>query len=355
MITFGFGLGLLFSMIATPLVRGLARKWGVLDVPNQERKRHGSPVPLLGGIAILMALAAACFLMRDSLVGGFFLPKHLAGILLGAAVLAAGGAIDDKFNLKPVFSIISPVLAAGLVIASGIGIDVISNPFGGVMHLDLWNIPVATAGGLTYYLSLPGDALVFVWLLGMMYTTKLLDGLDGLVSGLTVIGLVVIALLALQPAFGQPELARFSMIAAGVFGGFLFYNARPASIFLGEGGSTLAGYLLGVVAIISGAKIGTALLVMAVPILDVAWTIFRRAILERKSFASADAGHFHHRLIGLGLTQGQAVAVFWAFAATFGAAALFVPRGWKVASFAIIAALFVAASYIQWKRSRKNP
>lgn len=348
----GFLIGLTAALLATPLIRWAARRVGVMDAPDAGRKRHAHPTPLLGGIAIFLAFVVGVVATRGDLTGGFLLPKHLAGIVLGALILVVGGAIDDRRSLKPAVQLLFPAAAALTVIASGIGIEYVTNPFGGLINLDLWRIQLFALGGVPYGLSLPGDLLVFVWLMVMMYTTKLLDGLDGLVSGLGVIGAVVVALISLRPEIGQPELARLAMIAAGAMAGFLAFNARPASIFLGEGGSTLVGYLLGTMAILSGAKIGITLLVVAVPFLDVAWTVFRRLVLERKPVSGADLGHLHFRLQELGLSPWGTVLVFWGFAAAFGGVGLFLQHREKTLAFVLLAAVFVLSSFLmrRWKR-----
>lgn len=346
--------GYCLALALTPLIRLLARRTGVLDAPDQARKFHGKPIPLLGGLAIFVAVAVGAVALRGSLLGGFLLGKHLAGIVIGALVLVIGGALDDRYDLPPWAQICFTVTAALAIVASGIGVDVITNPFGGVLHTDLWHLTVFTWHDAPYRLSLPGDIITFGWLLMMMYATKLLDGLDGLVSGLTVIGAVVVALLALTPEMGQPELASFALIVAGAFAGFLFYNSRPASIFLGEGGSTLAGFLLGTLAILSGAKIGITMLVMAIPLLDLLWTIFRRFVLARRSIAAPDAQHLHFLLVASGVSPGVTVALFWLFAAAFGGAGLFIPGRAKVLAFILLVALFVAVTVAVRQWARRN-
>ncbi len=346
MILYGFIAGLIFSLILTPAVRALAKRLGVLDVPDADRKRHAAPVPLLGGIALFFSITLGVLLTRNQLLGGFLLPKHLAGILAGGLILVIGGALDDRYRLKPIVQLAFPAAAALAIIASGIGIDYVTNPFGGVFRLDSLHFHLFSAGGTPYQLTLPGDLFTFVWLMLIMYTTKLLDGLDGLVSGLGVIGATVLALLSLTSEVGQPELARLAMIAAGACGGFLLYNVRPASIFLGEGGSTLVGYLLGVFAILSGAKIGITLLIVAVPLMDVLWTVFRRFALERSPVTRGDAGHLHFRLVALGLSPGAAVIVLWLFAAGFGGAGLFLRGRQKAMALILLAAVFVAVSLL---------
>lgn len=351
MVLYAFTAGFLLALAATPLTARFARKIGAVDHPDGDRKTHARPTPLMGGLAIFIAFVAAALLIRDGLLGGFLLPKHLAGILFGGFVLMIGGALDDRYRLRPAYQLAFPALAALVVIASGIGADLITNPLGGTFRLDLWEIPLFEHAGNPYHLTLPADLFTFAWLMGMMYTTKLLDGLDGLVTGLGAIGFVVIAMLSLTPEVAQPELARLAMAAAGAAGGFLFFNARPASIFLGEGGSTFIGFLLGVMAILSGGKIGVTLLVLAVPIMDVAWTIARRIQL-RRSITQGGVDHLHFRLVRWGVPPGRAVFLFWLFAAAFGGAGLFIRGKQKLLALGILAILFIVITL--WLRHRPH-
>lgn len=351
---YAFLSGLLLAAAFTPAVRFFARRFGIVDLPDQRRKTHEKPTPLLGGAAVFAAFAFTVLLLRSELLGGFLLGKHLLGLLGGSAILILGGILDDRYRLRPAYQLAFPALASCVVIASGIGADYVTNPLGGLVRLDLWNITLFQNGGVPYQLTLPADLFTFAWLMGMTYTTKLLDGLDGLVTGLGVIGFAVIALLSLTPEVGQPELALLAMAAAGALGGFLLFNARPASIFLGEGGSTLVGFLLGAMALLSGAKIGVTLLVLAVPIMDVAWTIGRRFVSGR-SIAEGDADHLHFRLVRGGLTSGQTVALFWMFAAAFGGAGLFIRGREKLLALAILAILFLLTTFILRKRAHERP
>ncbi len=350
MVLNAFLYGLVFSLIATPIARFFAEKFGILDHPDGARKFHDRPTALLGGLAIFASFALAAWCLRGALLGGFLLEKQLLGVLVGGLILVLGGALDDAYTLRPSRQLVFPALAALAVIASGIGTDFVTNPFGGLIRLDVWKLTLFHLGGVPYHLTLPADLFTFVWLMGMMYTTKLLDGLDGLVSGLGVIGFVVIALLSLTPEVAQPELARLAMAAAGALGGFLIFNARPASIFLGEGGSTLVGFLLGTMAILSGAKIGITLLILAVPIMDVAWTILRR-LLSRRSVAEGDAEHLHFQLVRGGLSPARTVGLFWLFAAAFGGAGLFIRGRQKLLALAILAILFMLVIFILRRRA----
>ena len=351
MILIAFLSGLLLSLALTPLVRAFAFKTGAMDRPDGGRKRHERATPLYGGLAVFLAFAASALWLRSDLLGGFLHAKHLAGILLGAATLVLGGLLDDRFDLKPRHQLFFTATAALIIIASGIGADVITNPLGGVLRLDHWQLMLFTRHGVPYRLILPADLFTFAWLMTMMYATKFLDGVDGLVSRLGVIGMTVLALYGLTPEAGQPELSRLAMMAAGAFGGFLFYNARPASIFLGEGGATLTGFLLGVIAIMAGGKIGTTLMVMAVPLMDLVWTVIRR-LLDGSSPMRGDDGHLHFRLQQLGLTPGVTAALFWLFAAAFGGAGLFLEGNAKLLALAILAILFMTGAI--WLRLRNR-
>jgi len=346
--------GFLAALAITPVVRFFAKKKGILDRPDGARKRHAAPTPLLGGVAVFAAFALAVGLSLGGLLGGFLPAKHLIGILCGGLILVVGGYLDDRYDLPPRVQILFPTAAALAVIASGIGASVITDPLGGVLHLDAWQWTVFSWRGAPYRLTLPADLFTFAWMMGMMYTTKLLDGLDGLVSGLGVIGFTVLAVYSLSPLAAEPELARLAMGAAGASGGFLFYNARPASIFLGEGGSTLIGYLLGVLAILAGGKIGVTLMILAVPIMDAAWTIVRR-LLQRRSVAQAGRDHLHFLLVRQGLSPGKTTLLFWLFAAGFGGIGQFIGGWQKLLALAILGILYAAVAFILSKRHHGKP
>jgi len=322
-----FAVSLVIALSLTPWLRRLAVKWGVVDYPDSERKLHSMPMPLLGGGAIFIAFTITAFawaLNSDILLGKDLSLKALLGLTAGGLLIMIGGYLDDRYRLSPRQQIIWSILAALAVIVAGIGAQVITNPWGGgLIALDQWKIEIIRLGGVPYYFTVAADLLTFVWLLGMMYTTKLLDGLDGLASGIGAIGSLVIFGLTQFTPFYQPSVGLLAVILAGACLGFLVWNWHPAKIFLGEGGSLYIGFVLGVLAIISGAKIATTLLVMGIPILDVAWVIVRRLFFDKKSLAAADRGHLHHRLLDIGLSHRQAVAVLYALTALFGLTALF--------------------------------
>lgn len=329
-----------------PGIRALAHHIGALDRPGDapERKVHRTPTPLLGGMAIFFAFFILVFIAHALGVDfrmSAIREKHLIGIFIGATILMIGGFLDDRFRLTPLRQFLFPLLAVVVVIGSGIGITYITNPLGGQVQLDQWQGIILWFQKIPYKVTLPADLLTVVWLLGMMYTMKFLDGLDGLVSGVTGIGALVVAALALDPVVGQPATAILAVILAGSFFGFLPWNWNPAKIFLGEGGSLLAGFLLGVLAIISGSKITTTALVVGIPILDTLWVILRRLIQEHHSPFLGDRKHLHHRLLDLGLSQRKAVSILYFLAAYFGITALFLQSQGKLIALIILSILMV--------------
>lgn len=333
------------ALAVTPLVRGLAHASGVIDRPDAARKLHAVPVPLLGGMAILAALVAgvAAAVWLGALPGTHIKEKYLIGLLAASSILAFGGALDDRLNLRASRQIIWPVLAALVVVASGIGVTYITNPLGGQLHLDRIQETVLWWHGIPYKVTLLADLFTVAWLVCMTYTTKLLDGVDGLVSGVAVIGALTIAAVSVTRDVSQPDTAMLALAIAGAFAGFLAFNWRPASIFLGEGGSTLAGFLLGTLAIISGGKIATALLVLGLPIFDAAMVIFGRWA-DHRPITSGDRTHLHLRLRDLGFTERQVVLFYWFIAAFFGISSL-VLQGWeKVAALLMVASVLMAVT-----------
>ncbi|HTM68680.1 MAG TPA: MraY family glycosyltransferase [Candidatus Binatia bacterium] len=339
----------------TPVIRALAWRLGVVDEPDDARKRHGRPVALMGGLAIFLtiALTVTAAVALGWLPGDHIHGKYLAGIIAAALVLAVGGMLDDAYDLPPKRQILWPLLAACVIVASGIGVKYVTNPFGGQLFLDRYVATVLWFGGIPYKVSLIADLFTVCWLLGMTYTTKFLDGLDGLVSGITVIGALVIAAVSVMKDVSQPDTAMLALIIAAAFFGFLLYNASPASIFLGEGGSTMAGFLLGTLAIISGGKIATALLVLGLPLFDAALVIFRR-LRQRRSPAAGDRSHLHFRLLDLGFTPRQVVLFYYFIAALFGTATLIL-QGWeKAVAIGLLASVLVALTAAGLSAYRKR-
>lgn len=313
---------LISSFALGSLIKVFAIKVGVIDKPKEDRKIHQKETPLLGGMAIFLSFFIVLYLVRDQLLAGNLEFRHWFGFFIGACFLMLGGFLDDKYNLKARYQIIWPLLAAISIIMGGVNIEKITNPFGGYLYLQFFS-PI----------------IIFIWLMGMMYTTKLLDGIDGLVTGVTTVGGAIIFLFTMTATYFQPDIGIAALILVGSCLGFLILNWYPAKIFLGEGGSLLLGYILGVLAIISGGKIAITLLIMGIPILDVAWTIIRRWREGKNPFKFADRKHLHFRLFDLGLNQRQIVALYCAFALIFGLSAVFLQSIGKILAIVILVLL----------------
>ncbi|MBI4437780.1 undecaprenyl/decaprenyl-phosphate alpha-N-acetylglucosaminyl 1-phosphate transferase [Candidatus Uhrbacteria bacterium] len=333
-------LAFVLSFLLTVFVRRLALASGAVDRPSSVRKIHTRPVARLGGLAIFLSLAAVVIgilATSDALTSGEITRLHYIGVLLGGSVLMIGGALDDRYNLPPHTTIIAPILAALVAIGFGIEVDKLTNPLGGVLLLAPWQ----------------SDVLVFAWLMIVMYTTKFLDGLDGLATSVTGVGTFMILLLALTTVYFQPDVALLSSVSVGALLGFLFWNVHPASIFLGEGGSTLVGFLLGILAVISGGKVATALLVLGIPLLDVVWVVARR--MREGGLARVFVGdkkHLHHRLLALGWGQTRIVILYVAVALAFGLTALFLQSRQKLVALIVLSLVMVltALFFVQKER-----
>jgi UDP-GlcNAc:undecaprenyl-phosphate GlcNAc-1-phosphate transferase len=187
-----------------------------------------------------------------------------------------------------------------------------------------------------------------------MYATKFLDGLDGLVSGISVIGALSIAGLCLLTKFYQPDVASLALIMAGAFAGFLVFNVHPAKIFLGEGGSLFAGFLLGVLAIISGSKFATTLLILGLAGLDLISVVFQRLFEKQHSIFQGDQKHLHFRLLKAGFSYWGAVLFYWLIALFFGASALLMGTREKVIALVILMSASFIFINILSKREKLN-
>lgn len=329
----------IFSYLLTHLVIRFAFRFKIVDYPDRERKIHKKVTPLMGGVAIFMIFFIAIFVFLPQLLVGDLSINHWLGFAIGSLVLMIGGVLDDRYNLPAHVQIIFPIIASVLPILGGVRIEHLSGPGG-----DIFNIS-----------SFLSAILIIFWLLAMMYTTKLLDGVDGLVSGLGLIGALVIFVFTSTTQYFQADIALAALLLAAAILGFFILNFYPAKIFLGEGGSLFIGYALGVLAIISGGKIAIALLIMALPMMDVAWTILRRLYKGKNPFHFADRDHLHHRLLKIGLSSIQTVFVFYVFALLFGLAALFLQSQGKFLALLILLVIMLSLIifFNLWEKRRR--
>jgi UDP-GlcNAc:undecaprenyl-phosphate/decaprenyl-phosphate GlcNAc-1-phosphate transferase len=303
--------------LVSPLTR-LAREKGLLHHPTHPRQVHTTPLPRLGGIVMFIAFTVGIAVSFSLPVTRF--PEEVERILLlvaGAAIIVAVMAYDDLVGISPLPKLGWQVGAAALIILPrlrgpdhGLVIEQFNNPFGGVFEL-------------TLMLAVP---VTFLWIVGMMNTLNWVDGLDGLAGSITLIAAGVLFVHTFFRPEGNPQFT-ISLLAVALGAavlGFLPHNWHPARIMMGDSGSMFLGYALGVIAIIGGAKIATALLALWLPIVDVAWVIIYR-LLNGRSPLEADRGHLHHRLLDLGWTQQQIVLLFAGLSTALGIAALIIP------------------------------
>lgn len=355
----------ILSFLFTILVKNWAIKHKLYDQPAP-RKVHSRPIPRLGGLAFFVSffLLILFFLIFKPDMSRFspwlwlggLVDKKLLGVLIGAIILIIVGIIDDKKNLPPVTKLSWQIIAALVVIASGIGIDYIRNPFGGpFIYLDHWQIPIHLYSQ-TYHFVVLGDLFVIAWIVLIINVMNFLDGLDGLAAGVSFIALMVLFSLSLLPEVNQLQTALLCIIAAGAIAGFLPHNFFPAKIFMGDTGSMFLGYIIAVLAVISGGKVATSLLVLGFPVLDGLWVVGRRLIHKSSPFL-ADKKHLHHRLLAIGLNQKQAVLLIYLLSICFGVVALISNTKGKLGAFiGLLAVMLILATtliMIEWKKEHK--
>jgi UDP-GlcNAc:undecaprenyl-phosphate GlcNAc-1-phosphate transferase len=309
----------ILAFLATPVIIKLAGKLGIIDDPKKNKHPkviHTYPVPRGGGIPIFVALLV-CSLI--------FLPidKHIVGILIGAAILIVMGTLDDKYNLNPYLRLALGFVAAVAPIAAGIGISFISNPLGGVIDLSHPQIGF-TLFGTVHNIWVISDIFAIFWIVFMMNMVNMgAKGVDGQLSGVTVVAALSIAFLSLRYSadIAQWPVIILAAITAGSYLGFLPWHIFPQKIMPGYGGSTLAGYLLAVLSILSTTKVGVLMVVLGVPMIDTGYTIIRR-IINHKSPVWGDRGHLHHKLLDVGLSKRQVAFFYWGVTAILGFLAL---------------------------------
>ncbi len=301
------------TVLLTPVIRKLAISRGIVDQPGGRRINKG-PIPRMGGLAIVLAFWLvilgfgitqpwAIEFTERSFLG---IDRNLFGVLLGAFILAVTGIVDDVRSLPPFVKLGAQLLAAICIPLFGIHIQWLAHPLGGPdIQLPRWL-----------------DTLLIIgWIVGMINVVNWLDGLDGLATGISGIAALILFFLSTAIFVNQPATALLAIILFGGCLGFLGYNFNPAKIFLGDSGSMFLGFLLAIIAVISGGKLATAGLVLGIPILDALWVVCRRIFSGQKPW-SADRKHLHHRLLDAGLSQKQTVVLYWAFSALFGSIAL---------------------------------
>jgi len=300
----GFALALVLALLTTPVARAFAWRIGAIDEPRR-RGLHQFPTPRMGGLAIIVAVvvAALIWLPHD---------KKTHAILIGAGVIVLIGAIDDLLELSADFKLVGQLLAAAIPVIGGVRVTSFTLPF--VHHVGL-SPPFAYA-------------LTVLGLVALMNIVNFIDGVDGLAAGVCTITGIAFAIIAFSQYRIEPHAAGvLALITAGASLGYLRHGFHPASIFLGDSGSNLLGYLLGTIvvqgALKTNALVGLAfpLLVLAVPILDSSFVIAKRIKYGRPVY-KADRWHFHHRFANIGFSPRRTTLYLYAWTVTMAGLAL---------------------------------
>ena len=315
------------ALISTPVVKSLAFRVGAVDVPKDGRRMHDHPIPRMGGLAIFFGFILSVLL---------FLPLtlQLRGMLLGAVIIVILGIFDDIYALpaKPKFLI--QIVAALIAVWAG-------NRIYGLSNINIFSSdPYWELGWLSYPISI-------LWIVGITNAVNLIDGLDGLACGVSTISSMTLLVIAL--VVSEPDVALLMAALAGACLGFLPYNLNPAKIFMGDTGSTFLGFVLAVVSIQGLFKFYTIIsfaapfLILGLPIFDTCFAILRR-LAKGQSPMTPDRGHIHHRLIDMGFSQKQAVAVLYIISAILGLSAVVLTTNGTIRAMLFLMALCVAGA-----------
>jgi UDP-GlcNAc:undecaprenyl-phosphate GlcNAc-1-phosphate transferase len=331
----GFLVALAVATLLTPLVARLARRVGAVDAVK-ERGLAREATPLLGGLAIFTAVLVAALLFAP-------MTTAMKGILGGAAVITAIGAVDDWRELGAGTKLAGQVAAALVLVLSGVTMDVVTVPFLGRVEFNE-----------------AGDVLTLVGLVGLMNVVNFSDGIDGLAAGVCAISAAAFAVIAFD--LGTDAAGVLAAVTCGAALGFLVHNFHPASVFMGDCGALLLGLLLGAIIIEGSVKTNALialivpLVVLAVPFLDTGFVVAKR-IKYRRPVYQADSNHFHHRFHRIGFSQRRTVLYLYGWTITMAGLAValrFVPYsdggdwdlGWSLVMAACFAVALAASVYL---------
>lgn len=340
----------LISYLLTIPTIVLAKKFNLVTdakIRNHPAHTHVGVIPRAGGLPIYLSI------FFTSLI---FLPinKIITGILLASFLLIILGLFDDAYDLSPYLRFAANLLISALVIAFGLGIPYISNPFGGVIKLDFWQIPIIFFG--VHYVWVFADLLSIIWL---SWSTNMINwskGVDGQLPGFVAITAIFLGLLSQRFTshdISAQSVTFLSFIVAGAYLGFLPHNYYPQKIMPGYGGGALAGFLLGILSILSFGKVGTAVLILSIPLIDAVYTMIRR-LKKRQSPFRADWGHFHHRLLEIGWGKRRIAWFYWIISLILGISSLFLEGIEKLIAFLMIAVLLLAFMFIIEEMKKQN-
>lgn len=331
----------LISFSSTPMVMSLAHKVNAIDVPKDARRVHKKPTPLMGGLAIFYGflISVVCFATID---------REVMGILIGCAIIVATGAVDDMSNMKPTVKLVCQILAASVVIFSGVRIEHFANPLsrwigGPYIVMDFW----------------VSCAVTMVWIVGICNAVNLIDGLDGLAVGVS--SIASIALLALTLISENLNVAIITAAVAGACFGFLPYNYNPAKIFMGDTGALFLGFILACISVQGMLKMSAVItfavpiLILGLPIFDTMFAILRRVFTGRSPM-QADRGHLHHRLLDMGFSQRRVVTILYTLTAVLCMTAVVISiKGYERGLVLICSVLLVIVVSLKVMRELHDP
>ncbi|GAE32770.1 MraY family glycosyltransferase [Halalkalibacter hemicellulosilyticus] len=300
---FAFLVSLSVSACSVPAVRALSKRYGFVDKVGA-RKVHQYEMPRLGGVAIVLGVIAGLLIIRPE-------HEHFLSIAIGASMIVTIGMLDDKYTLNAKTKLIWQLVAAAIVVLSGLHIPYMTLPFLGEVEL----------GVIGYVLSI-------VWIVGITNSINFIDGLDGLAGGVVAIAFMTILVMSLFD-LGASSLFVLSIavVFIGSIIGFLFFNVYPASIFMGDTGSLFLGYAISVISLVGFFKSVTVfslvlpIVILAVPISDTLFAIVRR-LLNKQSMMTPDKGHLHHCLLAMGYSHRKTVLIVYLFSLLFGVVAI---------------------------------
>lgn len=319
----------LLSFLTTPLVKLLARKVGAMDVPKDSRRMHDHPIPRMGGLAIFIGFLLSILVFSKELDRG------LQSILLGAIVIVILGVFDDKYALGAKLKLVVQLLAACIVVFYGnLRIDRLTNPFGSSLY-SYWDF-----GVFAYPITI-------IWIVAITNAVNFIDGLDGLACGVSCISSINMLVIALLVS--NEEVSILMAALTGACLGFVPYNFNPAKIFMGDTGSTFLGFMLATVSIQGLFKAYAAIsfivpfLLLGLPIFDICFAVIRR-VASGHSPMEADRGHFHHRLIDMGFSQKQSVAIAYVLTGILGLAAVLLTVSGAMKALILLGAFLVVGA-----------
>lgn len=331
-----FGISASIVYLLTPPTIYLARRFGLVT-DSKFRKHpahtHVGLIPRGGGLPLFLGFIITSLLFVT-------LNKLYIGIVIASTLIIIVGLLDDYYDISPYLRFGLNLLISGIVIGFGLGIPFISNPFGGVIRLDTWRITFQLFGNTHSILPL-ADLLALVWLTWITNMINWSKGVDGQMPGFVSVAAIFLGLLSqrfVAHDVSTTNVLFFALIISGVFAGFLPFNFFPQKIMPGYGGGALAGFWLGVLSILSFGKIGTFILILAVPMIDALYTLVRR-IKKGVSPFKADRGHLHHRLMELGWGKRRIAVFYWVITAILGTASLLLNGMEKLIAFILVGLL----------------